>query len=140
MRKYIYTAITTFLAIILSGCTTNYPNTVGGIGGGVAGAGIGAAIGRSSSSISVAKGLGVGAAVGIPVGILVAHTSDSIAKYYIISANQDMIKGNYDQIIFNQMVIDEIRQGVALDTPRGLPDEDLAEYIYVGPSLGNPWR
>ncbi len=140
MRKYLYTAITTFLAIILSGCTTNYPNTVGAIGGGAIGAGVGAAIGRGSSSISVPHGLGVGAAIGIPVGIVLAHSSDAVAKYYILSTNQETIASNYGQIVFNQTVLEDIRHNISLDAPRGLPDEDLAEYIYLGPSLGNPWR
>lgn len=128
------------LALLSSACTTNYPQTVGGVGGGLVGAGVGAAIGRSSSSISVAHGMGVGAAIGVPAGILLAYTSDAAAKYYIISSNENAISDNYRQIVINQETIEGARQVIFVEAPRGLPDEDRAEYIYLGPSLGNPWR
>ena len=129
----------TFL-LFLSACTTNYPMTVGVLGGAAIGAGAGAAIGRASTSVTVPNAMGVGAAIGVPAGILLAYTSDSIAKSYILAENDTAIAENYNQIITNQNYIEELRHEVAEVSPQGLPDEDSAQYIYMGPSLGNPWR
>jgi hypothetical protein len=128
------------LVLILAGCTTNYPTTYGSIGGAAAGAGIGAIVAHNSSKISNFQGIGYGALIGIPVGIIVAHASDATAKYYILSSNDDTIAENKDIIFANQQYLNEERAQVMFERPRGNPDPDLAEYIYVGPTLGNVWR
>jgi hypothetical protein len=130
--------LASFLSI--TGCTTNYPTTVGTLGGAAAGAGVGAIVARNSASISNVQGIGYGALIGIPVGIGIAHLSDATAKYYIISTNDDAIRENQQIISDNQRYIEEERLQALFERPRGNPDPDNAEYIYVGPTMGNVWR
>ena len=97
-------------------------------------------MGRASSSLTVPEGLGYGAAIGVPVGILVAYGSDEYAKYYILSSNNAQIRENNRTIRSNQDQIEEVRALVGTEEAKGFPDEDKIDHIYLGPTLGNPWR
>lgn len=130
----------TCLSLLITGCTTNYPLTVGTLGGAAAGTGIGAIVGKSSSSITVPHGMAVGAGIGVPAGIALAYASDSFAKHYIIASNDATIERNNELIAENQAYLDSLRYSVMSEEPRGMPDEDYLDYIYMGPSLGNYWR
>ena len=128
------------LVAALVGCTTDHPIAYGSLGGAAAGAGVGAIVAANSSSISNIEGIGYGALIGIPVGIAAAYVSDTTAKYYVISSNNSAIESNYETIYDNQARLDKLRYEALMERPRGNPDPDLAEYTYIGPRLGNPWR
>ena len=121
-------------------CTTDHPILIGGAVGAASGAGVGALVAANSASITNAEGIGYGALIGIPVGIAAAYTSDTIAKYSIVSSNNSAISENYQTIYDNQAALNQMRYELMMERPRGNPDADLAEYTYEGPRLGNPWR
>jgi hypothetical protein len=140
MKKLTLKISSLLLLAVSAGCTTNHPVGYGSLGGAAAGAGVGAIVARNSSSISNVQGIGYGALIGIPVGIAAAYISDTTAKYYIISSNNSAIEDNYETIYDNQATINRLRYEALMERPRGNPDPDLAEYLYIGPKLGNSWR
>lgn len=130
----------TILLVLLTGCVTQHPAGYGAVAGAGIGAGVGAIVASSSSDYSLGRSMGFGAAIGVPAGIAVGYAANETAKYYILSSNNDAIDLNNEMIVDNQNEIQYLRDGVAAQEPIGLPDEDRAEHIYVGPSLGNSWR
>jgi hypothetical protein len=133
----------TSLVLVLSamaGCTTNHPIAYGSLAGAAGGAGVGAIVAANSASITNGQGIGYGAIAGIPIGIAAAYISDNVGKHMIIDENNDAITTNYQTIYDNQAMIDQLRYETFMERPRGNPDPDLAEYIYLGPKMGNPWR
>jgi hypothetical protein len=50
------------------------------------------------------------------------------------------IQLNQRAILDRQREIDALRESLQSDIPRGNPMEERREYLYRGPSLGNPYR
>ncbi len=112
----------------------------GGVVGGAIGAGTGAIIGSVISNGAVGESALLGGAIGIPVGIAIAAMIDYNSQESQEQRYLEQLKQN-QQLIFNQeRQLERWREEVLKDSPKGTPPEELAEHLYTGPTLGNPYR
>ena len=126
-----------------SGCGyTSTPNAgiVGGFSGGAIGAGTGAIIASSISNGDVGKSALVGGAIGIPVGIMLGIAYNNYQYHQIVDGNQDQIDRNKARISESQQDIEALRATFQTEASEIQVDPTRAEWIYDGPSVGQPRR
>ena len=133
------------VAIILTGCSQRAEHlSTYTVTGGVAGAGVGAVSGVIIGSVisngdvgaSTLLGTAIGAGSGLAIGVL----SYALSEQNTIDLNAQEIAFRQQHIANNQRFLNDYRARVDQDSAELNPDPALKEYIYVGQSLGNPYR
>lgn len=140
MSKKLFSALlcTTVLG---SGCGFHAtPLAVGTAGGAAVGAGTGAIIGTVIANGDVAASALLGGAIGLPVGLAAAMIYDYHSSQTKEEIQIAQIHLNQRAIMDRQREIDAIRESLRSDAPQGQPMESRKEYLYRGPSFGNPYR
>ena len=128
-------------AVLSSGCGFHStPLAVGTVGGSAVGAGTGAIIGAVIANGDVAASALLGGAIGLPVGLAAAMIYDYHSSHTKEEIQIAQIQVNQRAILDRQRELEALRESLQSDPPRGNPMEERKEYIYRGPSLGNPYR
>jgi hypothetical protein len=128
-------------AVLSTGCGFHAtPLAVGTAGGAAVGAGTGAIIGTVIANGDVAASALLGGAIGLPVGLAAAMIYDYHSSQTKEEIQIAQIQVNQRAILDRQRELEALRESLQSDLPRGNPMEERKEYIYRGPSLGNPYR
>ena len=127
--------------VLLCGCGSYWKSVpLGGVVGGGVGAGTGALIASAISNGDVAASAALGAGIGIPVGMALA----AVLEYESPQSRQERfeaeVRETQEQIFAREQEIAAIREQIRMDSPRGVPPAATKDYLYLGPSLGNPYR
>jgi hypothetical protein len=140
MSKKIFSALFC-TAVLASGCGFHAtPLAVGTAGGAAVGAGTGAIIGTVIANGDVAASALLGGAIGLPVGLAAAMIYDYHSSQTKEEIQIAQIQLNQRAIMDRQREIDALRESLRADSPQGQPMESREEYLYRGPSFGNPYR
>lgn len=130
-----------FALALCSGCAAPVsPYTKSGIAGGLIGgglgAGTGAAVGSLISNGSVTQSALLGGAIGVPAGIIAGVSYRSYMEKRELRRNEKKISDNYEYIKTRQQEIDRTREDLIDESFAVLPDEELKEDLYDGPTIG----
>ena len=123
--------------LILSGCGAT--TSEGALGGAV----VGSAVGLTAASIAEAElwhGAAIGAVAGIPAGILLASATTGYQSSRLAWNMDSQIKQNQDHIIRTEMELRELRRRREDREPDVRLNPEKATVLYLGPTLGNPYR
>ena len=132
------------VAVLSTGCSGSgvhtAPLAVGTLGGAAVGAGTGAIIGSVIANGDVAASALLGGAIGIPVGLAVGALYDYNSEQSVSERKAEEIKNNQAEIFARQRQIDDLREQIRGEGALGNPSEQLREYHYNSPSLGDYYR
>jgi len=133
--------LSVFLVLGISSCGSSSSAVVGGgVVGGALGAGTGAIIGSAIKNGAVGQSALLGTAIGVPVGVLIAAVVDYNSEENQQKRHLETLKKNQQLIFEQERLLEKWRAEVLKNSPRGLPSEHLADHLYTGPTLGNPYR
>lgn len=136
MKKPLVTTVIAS-ALLLSGCGATAGE--GALGGAVGGAGVGLTVAALAES-ELWHGAAIGAAAGIPAGILLAATTTGYQSSRLAYDMGSQIGENQEHIIRTEMELRELRRMREDRKPTARLNPERATVLYLGPTLGNPYR
>lgn len=110
----------------------------GGAAGALVGAGTGAAVGSLITNGNVTSSAWLGAAIGVPVGVAAGYLYDQHLEAQR-EAERQLVIDRQIQIYETDQMLQRRWMEAKLNHPDDL-DEDQTRYMFIGPSLGNPYR
>jgi hypothetical protein len=134
VKRLLVSAVTFFSV----GCSNWSHPAQGGAAGAVLGAGTGAAVGSLIANGNVTSSAWLGAAIGVPVGAAAGYLYDQHLEAQREAERQFVIDRQL-QIYETDRMLERRWMDARLSHPDDL-DEDQARYMFIGPSLGNPYR
>lgn len=143
--KYRLLALVSAAALCFCGCYQRVDPVargaaVGGVAGSAVGAGTGALIGAAIAHGDIGASALLGAGIGLPVGMVLGAMYVKMHQDDTIERNEKRIVENRQQILRRHQEIEELRHRLHSDSADVHVDEELREYMYQGPSLGNYYR
>lgn len=124
-------------SMFLSGCGASYSE--GALGGAVAGAGVGLTV-ASLAEAELWHGAAIGAAAGVPAGILLASATTGYQSARLAWREDSQIVANREHIARTERELKAIRRSLEDREPVARLNPEKATPLYLGPTLGNPYR
>ncbi len=125
---------------LLSGVDQAQNTALGAVGGAALGAGVSAVIGATSSTIDTGATMLVGTVAGLGIGAAVGAYYTEMEEESEREENQALIEANRAVILEQEEEIQSLRHSITEETYQLEPDTALSEELYIGPTLGNPYR
>lgn len=134
IQRFLISAVVLFSA----SCSSWSHPVQGGAAGAVLGGGAGAAVGSLITNGNVTNSAWLGAAIGVPVGVAAGYLYDQHLEAQR-EAERQLVIDRQVQIHETDQMLQRRWMEAKLNHPDDL-DEDQARYMFIGPSLGNPYR
>ncbi len=130
----------------VTGCSSTIPRSytqdglIGGATGAAVGTGVGAIVGASASGVSDATAMAIGAGGGALIGIAAGVAYSAYTENQVLEENDAAIRANREILNHRQAEIDELRRELDDRSAEFRLDDARHDYIFTGPTLGNPRR